>query len=427
MKKSAPRRTKVLVVDDEIGIRELLSEILIDEGYAVVTAHDAASASEMRQRELPEIILLDIWMPDMDGITLMRQWSKSGYANVPIIVMSGHATIDTAVEATRMGAIEVLEKPITTTQLLKGMERARIKKGEQDSNLRLKQMDFGSTPAMRQFKKELLAAAAEPGLLTMVGALNCGADFYARYLARPNSPVVTVDNGAMLEGSLADLVARAEDGVIVVCLVNVLSSIQQNGMLGLIREANKGEARIVAVSAERPEALAERGGFNETLVGLLARRVVNVPPLAKCTADLPVIIDMICRELTKDSEMRSRALAPAAVEALADHRYEEDFAELRSVIKSMFLYSQGDRIEAETARAILRQLSTRSSMHGMFDEMYNMSLREAREYFEREYFTRLINMTNGNMQQAAKIAGLERTYFYRKLKQYKTGGGVEGD
>ncbi|MCH9705124.1 MAG: response regulator, partial [Proteobacteria bacterium] len=123
---TAKQRIKVLIIDDEIGIRELLSEILLDEGYAVVTAHDAASAQQMRLQEAPEIILLDIWMPDMDGISLLRQWSEAGFPNVPVIIMSGHATIDTAVEATRLGALEVLEKPITTTRLLQAVEKAKI-------------------------------------------------------------------------------------------------------------------------------------------------------------------------------------------------------------------------------------------------------------------------------------------------------------
>lgn len=415
------KRIKVLIVDDEIGIRELLSEILIDENYAVITAHDAASANEMRLRESPDIILLDIWMPDLDGVSLLRQWSESGFASVPVIVMSGHATIDTAVEAMRLGALEVLEKPITTSLLLKAMQKARIQKGRQDSNLLLQQINFSASPVMEQFKQALLEAVAESSLITMVGALNCGAAFYARFLSRPQRPVVLIDNGSMLEGNIGDIVRQAEDGIIIVRLVNVLNTIQQSGMLGLIREINKGEARIIAVSTERPETLSEFGDYNKTLIPLLSRRVVAVPSLNKCGEVLPEIINLICKHITKDSDMRGRSLSAAAVEVLAAHTYEEDFSELMSVIRSIFLYSQSKDIDVGTVKGIIKQVSPHSSVRSMFDEMYNMSLREAREYFEREYFTRLINMTNGNMQQAAKIAGLERTYFYRKLKQYKTG------
>jgi DNA-binding NtrC family response regulator len=120
----------ILVVDDEVGIRELLSEILSDEGHAVVTAENAAVARHLRQAEAPDLVLLDIWMPDTDGVTLLKEWASNGQLTVPVIMMSGHATIDTAVEATRFGALDFLEKPIALARLLAavkgGLERGRV-------------------------------------------------------------------------------------------------------------------------------------------------------------------------------------------------------------------------------------------------------------------------------------------------------------
>ena len=120
----------ILVVDDEVGIRELLSEILSDEGHAVITAENAASARAARQREQLDLVLLDIWMPDTDGVTLLTEWASHGQLTMPVIMMSGHATIDTAVEATRFGALEFLEKPIAMARLLaavrSGLERGRV-------------------------------------------------------------------------------------------------------------------------------------------------------------------------------------------------------------------------------------------------------------------------------------------------------------
>src|SRR5512140_3571539 len=120
----------ILVVDDEIGIRELLSEILSDEGHAVITAENAAAARAARQRETLDLVLLDIWMPDTDGVTLLKEGASHGQLTMPVIMMSGHATIDTAVEATRFGALEFLEKPIAMARLLSavrsGLERGRV-------------------------------------------------------------------------------------------------------------------------------------------------------------------------------------------------------------------------------------------------------------------------------------------------------------
>ncbi|WP_027815877.1 response regulator transcription factor EsaR [Paraburkholderia bannensis] len=113
----------ILVVDDEMGIRELLSEILSDEGHVVELAEDAQQAREFRQRQVPDLVLLDIWMPDTDGVTLLKEWAAQGQLSMPVIMMSGHATIDTAVEATKIGALNFLEKPIALQKLLKAVEQ----------------------------------------------------------------------------------------------------------------------------------------------------------------------------------------------------------------------------------------------------------------------------------------------------------------
>lgn len=117
----------ILVVDDEMGIRELLSEILSDEGHAILTAENAQQAREMRASGAPDLVLLDIWMPDTDGVTLLKEWQRDGLLTMPVIMMSGHATIDTAVEATRIGALNFLEKPIAMQKLLKAVQQGLLK------------------------------------------------------------------------------------------------------------------------------------------------------------------------------------------------------------------------------------------------------------------------------------------------------------
>jgi len=121
----------ILVVDDEMGIRELLSEILSDEGHVVETAENAQQAREMRMAGLPDLVLLDIWMPDTDGVTLLKEWQRDGLLTMPVIMMSGHATIDTAVEATRIGALNFLEKPIALQKLLKAVQQG-LSRGQEN-------------------------------------------------------------------------------------------------------------------------------------------------------------------------------------------------------------------------------------------------------------------------------------------------------
>ncbi len=142
----------ILVVDDELGIRDLLSEILNDEGHAVEVAENAAQAREARQRERPDLVLLDIWMPDTDGVTLLKEWSAAGLLTMPVIMMSGHATIETAVAATKIGAQAFLEKPITMQKLLKAVEQGLARSAPPA---------LAASPALRQ------AAAAASGAIAM--------------------------------------------------------------------------------------------------------------------------------------------------------------------------------------------------------------------------------------------------------------------
>src|SRR6201998_3885484 len=135
----------ILVVDDEIGIRELLSEILADEGHVVVTADSAASARAMRQGEAPRPVLLDIWMPDTDGVTLLKEWSTSGQLTMPVIMMSGHATIDTASEAARFGALDFLEKPIAMSRLLSSV-RSGLQHGRMARKAQMAGASLASVP-----------------------------------------------------------------------------------------------------------------------------------------------------------------------------------------------------------------------------------------------------------------------------------------
>src|SRR5262250_3284574 len=145
---------QILVVDDEIGIRELLSEILADEGHQVMLAESAGDARRQREHQRPDLVLLDIWMPDTDGITLLKEWAASGQLTMPVVMMSGHGTIETAVEATRIGALDFLEKPIALQRLLATVKRA-LRTGESRAAMPLSIANFGRSAVITELKKRL--------------------------------------------------------------------------------------------------------------------------------------------------------------------------------------------------------------------------------------------------------------------------------
>src|SRR3954466_15392218 len=148
---------QILVVDDEVGIRELLSEILADEGHQVVVAESAGDARRQRERARPDLVLLDIWMPDTDGITLLKEWAANGQLTMPVVMMSGHATIETAVEATRIGALDFLEKPIALQRLLGTVKRALAQQGQRPGSGLL--AELGRSAALIELKRRLAQMA----------------------------------------------------------------------------------------------------------------------------------------------------------------------------------------------------------------------------------------------------------------------------
>src|SRR5438105_3937673 len=177
---------QILVVDDEVGIRELLSEILSDEGHSVQLAENATAARSLRAQRRPDLVLLDIWMPDADGITLLKEWATGGQLTMPVIMMSGHGTIDTAVEATRIGAMDFLEKPIALQKLLATVKRA-LRAGESRAVMPLSLANIGRSTLLGDMKKRLAQVSVASAAVLMPGANGVLPELAARYPPRPNT------------------------------------------------------------------------------------------------------------------------------------------------------------------------------------------------------------------------------------------------
>jgi DNA-binding NtrC family response regulator len=176
----------ILVVDDEVGIRELLSEILADEGHQVLLAESAGEARRFRERGRPDLVLLDIWMPDTDGITLLKEWAASGQLTMPVVMMSGHGTIETAVEATRIGALDFLEKPIALQRLLATVKRA-LRNAEAAAAPQLALGALGRSPMLADTKRRLAQLSQSGAPLMLRGERGMRAELFARLLAAPGA------------------------------------------------------------------------------------------------------------------------------------------------------------------------------------------------------------------------------------------------
>jgi DNA-binding NtrC family response regulator len=409
---------EILVVDDEIGIRELLSEILQDEGYRVALAENASEARAYRQRQQPALVLLDIWMPDTDGVTLLREWGSTSQLTMPVIMMSGHGTIETAVEATRIGAFDFLEKPIGLSKLLTTIARA-FKTAASKEPRRISLAMLGASAPIRDAEKALesLVAARRPVLI--LGEPGTGHDLAARALQTSGSPFVVLANGSRLANNPLTLLEEARDGVIYCSEIGQYSRAEQKGLAFLLPKLDKHNIALVATSSEPLANLATEGRFDAALLSQLSSGALVLPPLRMRRDDIPALIERFWRAAGADERATPllASLSPAALTALSNAYWPGNLDHLQNVVANMQLL-RGD-ITPDLVKRLLGESASPNQVLApeITTRFFELPLREAREAFERIYFEQLLGREQSNMSKVAEKAGLERTHLYRKLKQ----------
>ena len=408
---------EILIVDDEVGIRELLSEILQDEGYRVSLAENAGQARSYRGRTEPALVLLDIWMPDTDGVTLLREWAAGGQLTMPVVMMSGHGTIETAVEATKIGAFDFLEKPVGLQKLLATVTRA-LKTGAGQGPRRISLSTLGtSTPVIEAERAiEQLMRAARPILI--IGEAGTGHDVAARAMHVPDTPFVALQGGARLVASPLQVLDEARDGVLYCAEIGAYSRAEQKGLAFLLSKLERHNTLIVCSSSEQLGNLAVDGRFDPALLAVLSAGAVMLPPLRERRDDIPALVERFWREITA-SQRTQATLASGAVAALATSYWPGNLDQLHSVIANLVL-TVNSEITAEHVRRLLGDsmlLTPAAVAPELTARFFELPLREAREAFERIYFEQLLGKEQSNMSRVAERAGLERTHLYRKLKQ----------
>ena len=413
---------QILVVDDEIGIRELLSEILRDEGYQVRLAENAGQARAQRAQGRPDLVLLDIWMPDTDGITLLREWASSGLLTMPVVMMSGHGTIDTAVEATRIGAFDFLEKPIALQKLLATVGRA-LKRGEQQVKPTLILATLGRAPVVMELKQRLERVGNLKAPLLMIAEPGSGVELCARYVHQPNSlpgkpnaPWVEPDNLAVLAETPLDLLNQAREGTLFLAEVGDLNRTEQKGLFLIAGKLEKYNTRLICASSRALPEMVAQGGFDGKLYGAITAVTVNVPSLRQHREDIPDLANLFLLRSIEAKEVTPRHFSTAALNALRNYDWPGNLHQLESVVRTLALTTSGEEIGVNDVNQALPSFGAPPAA-ASGDLALDLPLREARDAFERVYFEHHIAKEGGNMSRVADTVGLERTHLYRKLKQ----------
>jgi len=402
--------SQIMVVDDEVGIRELLSEILSDEGHQVLLAENAESARRLRERQRPDLVLLDIWMPDTDGITLLKEWAASGQLTMPVVMMSGHGTIETAVEATRVGALDYLEKPIALQRLLATVKRA-LRNQDQATAPQISLATIGRAQALAELRRRLAQLAQAGAHLMLRGERGMEPELFARLLAAPAAPFLAGDT--LLAEASSELLARASGGILFVPDLTQLARGEQKGLEFVVARADRHKVRVVSFSPVEPKALVEKLAYDSELVARLGELIVRLPALRDFAEDVPDLAALMLVRMVEARACPQRRLSVAALNALRYHAWPGNLAELQSVVKNLALSALDEEVGLEDVERVLAAHAPTVSHPGLaLDRPY----REAREGFERIYFENLLAQEHGSMSRVAERSGLERTHLYRKLK-----------
>ena len=412
---------QILVVDDEIGIRELLHDILQDEGYQVRLAENASQARDFRRQERPDLVLLDIWMPDCDGISLLKEWGNGGLLTMPVVMMSGHGTIDTAVEATRIGAFDFLEKPIALQKLLKTVNAA-LKHGEQLPRSDMTLVNLGKSAVISELRQRLDQVATLKTPLLLIGEKGSGAELCARFLHQPGTPWLELAEYAQLASAPMELLEQVREGLLFIPEVAELNKTEQKGLQLLLGKAEKYDVRVVcATSCALPQRVGE-GQFDAALLQALSVTTLRVPALGDHREDIPDLARAMVTLLVETGEADYREFDISALNALRNTDWPGNLAQLDSVIRNLTQTSLAEKITLEDVNRVLEQFKPMEQAppsNGAVAAPVNFDqpLREARDDFERLYFQHHIAKVGGNMSRVAENVQLERTHVYRKLKQ----------
>ena len=437
----------VLVVDDEGDIRALIDEILSEEGYEVTVAGDAAEARAARKLSEFDLVLLDIWMPGTDGISLLHEWTDPGPLDCPVVMMSGHGTVDTAVEATRLGAFDFVEKPLSLAKLLHTVERAIDSTGKSLSRARSMLPSVlspvGRSPIIRTLRDTVEQLAKTDSPVLFAGESGTGRKDFARYIhsrsVRADSPLVILPSAALTNNNAEVQLLGKENGGDVyngyfeqakngTLIINELTDLCESAQKLVLSVLEQGEffrasgrtpvalqARIIATVSVDYEKLIANGELRRELVSGMKSMPVNIPPLREYAQDVPELLNYYVNRLVDSEDLAFRRFSVAAQNRLRNYPWPNNLRELENLVHSLLLSNTEEEISLEEVEQTMSFMpDTQGTL--VQPDLLALPLREAREEFERSYLKQQLALCGGKVGKLAQRVGMERTHLYRKLR-----------
>ena len=439
---------KILVVDDEADIRNLVKEILLEEGYQVEIASGAKDAHQELSKSKFDCVLLDIWMPDIDGITLLKDWAQTGKLKMPVLMMSGHGTVETAVEATRLGASDFIEKPLSMAKLLASVEKA-LKDNPQINKKTIHSLippliePIGKSPAIQQAREEARKISEQHAATLIIGEAGTGREAFARYVhslsKEKNGAFINLVPSAIhvdqesttLFGEIRDGVLiegvfqQAQNGVLFINELEDMSPSLQRLLYGALESESfipvNGEQKVEVdfrlISSARPgfEKRADALKFRPDLLQMISVLRLHIPSLREYLEDIPSLIRYYVDVMVEEHALTFRRFSIAAQNRLRNYEWPGNMRQFKNVIQRLLVMASGAEINPADVEAVL---AIEPALHSgmMKEDWLSLPIREAREAFEKAYLEHQLKLCDGKVGKLASIVGMERTHLYRKLK-----------
>ena len=439
----------VLVVDDELDIRELISEILSEEGYDVTVASSASEANRKRSKKEFDLILLDIWMPETDGISLLKQWSEEENLNSEVVMMSGHGTVDTAIESTHLGASNFVEKPLSIAKLLRTVEGALTERKKKTNPKRsidnASFVSIGHSDLLKDFRKELSRVAKVDSSILIIGEDGTGREAYANYVHnisdRSMNNCITLDSLSLSEEVLKDeilgsgksekitlgIIDKLQNGTLILknlAEFNLNAQLIINNILETnIFNINGGKEKIqcnfrtIAIVNENYLNQVREGRLKRELISNLNIQTIKVPPLREHAEDIPDFIKFYTDQLSEAQELTYRRFTVAAQNRLRNFPWPGNHIELKNIIERLLVKGITDDVTLDETEEELKKEIDKDPVESLIkQDLLSLPLKEAREQFEKAYLQQQLILCDGKVGKLAKRVGVERTHLYRKLK-----------
>ena len=441
----------ILVVDDEPGIRQALAGVLEDEGYPAFAVGSGEEALAELARQSYDVVLLDVWLTGMDGLDTLARIQEIPFENRPVVVIiSGHGTIETAVKATRLGAFDFLEKPLTIDKVAVVVKNAVSQRKLELELHRLKEDGhktlsiIGESVPMKALRQQLALMAGTNGRVLIYGESGTGKELVAHAIhdlsPRAAEPFVEVNCAAIPEdlieselfghrkgsfpGAQEDKTGKlqkADGGTLFLDEVGDMSLRTQSKLLRALDEQRfepvgashsiTVDVRVVASTNKHLDEEIEHGNFREDLFYRLNVIPFNVPPLRERKEDIPLLAEFFMKEFTSAYGRKAKELTPQALELLEEYHWPGNVRELRNVMERIVIMNPQVRVDARHIPLNPTRRTTTDHPSEHFG-----SLQEVREGAEREYILRKLDETSGNVSRAAELLGLERSNLYRKMR-----------